>query len=158
MTEHAWLDARPSEGGGALDDFPVVVRLPVQWGQMDAYGHVNNVVLFRFFESARVAYLQRCTLAQSYETRGVGAILHSTDCRFRRPLFYPDTVLVGARTADLGEDRFTMEYRAWSLEEEDVAAEGTGLIVCFDYEAREKTPLPEDIRRRIREMEAAATG
>ena len=43
----------------ALDDFAVTVRIPVQWGEMDAYGHVNNTVFFRYFESARVEYLER---------------------------------------------------------------------------------------------------
>ncbi|MCK5412582.1 MAG: acyl-CoA thioesterase, partial [Gemmatimonadetes bacterium] len=75
----------------ALAGWPVVLRIPIQWGEMDAYGHVNNTVLFRYFESARVEYLVRCGFARSWEEDRVGAILHSTGCRFRRPIFYPDT-------------------------------------------------------------------
>ena len=37
-------------------DYPVVIETPVAWGEMDAYGHVNNIVYFRYFESARIAY------------------------------------------------------------------------------------------------------
>ncbi len=136
-----------------LEGYPVVVRLPVQWGEMDAYDHVNNVVFFRQFESARVRYLVACGFVASYEEDRIGAILHSTSCRFRRPLRYPDTVLVGARAEDVAEDRFVMGYRTVSLEQDAVAAEGTGTVVSFDYRQETKTPIPSAVRQGIRELE-----
>ncbi len=132
-----------------LDGFPVIVRLPVQWGEMDAYGHVNNAVLFRYFETARIAFLERCGFLEAYERDKIGAILHSTDCRFRRALRYPDTVLVGGRALDVSEDRFTMGYRVVSLEHDEVVAEGAGVVVSYDYVRKAKTALPEEVRRRI---------
>ncbi len=132
-----------------LDGFPVIVRLPVQWGEMDAYGHVNNAVLFRYFETARIAFLERCGFLEAYERDKIGAILHSTDCRFRRALRYPDTVLVGGRALDVSEDRFTMGYRVVSLEHDEVVAEGAGVVVSYDYVREAKTALPEEVRRRI---------
>ncbi len=132
-----------------LDGFPVIVRLPVQWGEMDAYGHVNNAVLFRYFETARIAFLERCGFLEAYERDKIGAILHSTDCRFRRALRYPDTVLVGGRALDVSEDRFTMGYRVVSLEHDEVVAEGAGVVVSYDYVRKTKTALPEEVRRRI---------
>lgn len=39
-----------------IAQYPVVVEVPVAWGEMDAYGHVNNIVYFRYFETARIAY------------------------------------------------------------------------------------------------------
>lgn len=136
-----------------MKDFPVIVRIPVQWGDMDAYGHVNNTVFFRYFEVARIAYLERCGLAQSRLTTGIGAILHSTSCRFRRPLQFPDEVVVGARVTDLSTDRFTHEYRVFSTTQEAVAAEGTGIIVAFNYQTGAKTELPTDVRLLISALE-----
>ena len=129
-----------------LAGFPVVIRTMVHWGEMDAYGHLNNTVFFRYFETARIAFLDRCGLLASYDRDRVGAILHSTDCRFRRPLFYPDDLLVGARTLAVGEDRFTMGYRVVSLSQDAVAADGTGVVVAYDYAAGRKIPLPEAVR------------
>lgn len=129
-----------------LEGFPVIVRIPVQWGEMDAYGHVNNTVLFRYFETARIEFLDRCGFLETYERDKIGAILHSTDCRFRRALQFPDTVLVGGRALDISADRFTMGYRVVSLESNEVVAEGTGVVVSFDYEKRAKTALPESVR------------
>lgn len=137
----------------ALSDYPVVLRIPVQWGEMDAYGHVNNTVLFRYFESARVEYLVKCGFARSWEEDRVGAILHSTGCRFRRPLYHPDTVVVATRATEMSEDRFTMDYRAVSETTGELVAEGRGVVVSFDYEAGCKTAIPEAVRAGIARLE-----
>ncbi len=132
-----------------LSGFPVVAEIPVQWGEMDAYGHVNNTVFFRYFETARIAFLGQCGFLDSYDNDGIGAILHSTECRFRRALHFPDTVLVGARAAEISDDRFTMEYCVMSMSQEAVAAEGSGVIVSFDYAGDRKVPIPANVRRGI---------
>ncbi|MBE0593320.1 MAG: acyl-CoA thioesterase [Gemmatimonadales bacterium] len=139
-----------------LAGYPVVLAIPVQWGEMDAYGHVNNTVLFRYFESARVAYLERCGFLESYDRDGIGAILHSTDCRFRLPLLYPDTIQVGCKATAVAGDRFTTVYRVVSLAADDVAAEGSGVVVSYDYRANAKTALPERVCRLIETLEDEA--
>ena len=139
-----------------LGGFPVVLHLPVQWGEMDAYGHLNNTVFFRYFESARVAFLERCGFARSWEVDRIGAILHSTSCRFRTPLFYPDTVAVAGRCSDLSEDRFTMEYRVFSQSCGLLAAEGSGVVVSFDYGSRATTSIPAAVRAGIQRMDGRA--
>jgi len=137
----------------AFAGWPVVLRIPVQWGEMDAYGHVNNTVLFRYFESARVEYLVKCGFARSWEEDGIGAILHSTGCRFRVPLFFPDTAIVGARAVELDDDRFTMEYMVVSESSGGVAAEGGGVVVSYDYGTRRKCPIPRAVAATIRDIE-----
>ncbi len=137
-----------------LSGFPVVIELPIQWGEMDAYGHVNNTVFFRFFESARITLLDRCGFLAAYDELEVGAILHSTACRFRRPLFYPDTISVGARASEVLPDRFVMEYKIVSHSQNEVVAEGTGTVVSFDYNTRSKTDLPEMVREGLARLSA----
>lgn len=137
-----------------LPGFPVEVTLPVMWGDLDAYGHLNNTVYFRMFECARIRYLELCGFTDSYEQAGIGAILHSTHCRFRHPLDYPDNVVVGGRTIDIQGDRFTMAYAVVSESLNKVAAEGTGVVVSFDYRNRAKTAIPEAVRAAIDALEA----
>ena len=134
-------------------DFPIVVEIPVAWAEMDALRHVNNTVFFRYFEEARIAYLQRITLVDDLRHSGVGPIIASTHCRFRRPVVYPDRLLVGARTSELGADRFTMEYRILSEQRGEVAAEGGAVVVAYDYAAGRKAPLPEVVREAIISVE-----
>jgi acyl-CoA thioester hydrolase len=136
-----------------LEAFPVVIEIPVAWGEMDSLQHVNNIVYFRYFESARIEYLERIGFRQEGEAQGAGPILQSTHARFRRPLTWPDTVLVGARTVDVDHDRFTQEYRLVSRAQGQVAAEGGGVLVSFDYAGNRKVPLPDGVREAIQAIE-----
>ena len=83
-----------------LVDFPVTVEIPVAWGDMDAMGHVNNAVYFRYFETARIKCFAELGLDSIEQSDGVGPILHSASCRFRIPPTHPDTVTVGAQIAE----------------------------------------------------------
>ena len=139
-----------------LGEFPVVVESPVAWGEMDAFGHVNNVVYFRYFENARLAYFRAIGYMERMEQTGLGPILASAQCRFRLPLAYPDTVSIGVRVRQLQSDRFLMEYRVVSHRHAAVAAEGDGLIVSYDYRAAAKVPVPDSVRRAIEELEGPA--
>jgi acyl-CoA thioester hydrolase len=136
-----------------LAGFPVVVEESVSWAEMDAFRHVNNAVFFRYFEDARVEYLVRIGLVGDPRSGGLGPILASTHCRFRRPIVYPDRLRVGARTAEVREDRFVMEYRVVSTAQEAVAAEGGAVVVCYDYGSSAKAPLPATVRRAIEGLE-----
>ena len=143
-----------SEIDKLLAEYPVVVVLPVVWGEMDAYRHVNNVVYFRYFESARLEYFRRMGWFEYEEETGVGPILATTEARFRRALTYPDTISVAARVPTVGEDRFTMQYRIVSHNLATVSTEGQGTIVCFNYREGKKVPFPEEVRQRVADVEA----
>jgi acyl-CoA thioester hydrolase len=138
-----------------LKECPVVIETPVAWGQMDAFRHLNNTAYFRFFESGRIAYFERLNLLEYMEATGVGPILAATNCRFKIPLTYPDTVSIGTRVPEVQDDRFTMEYCVVSHKHQKVAAEGTGLIVCFNYKENKKTAVPAELKKRIEELEAS---
>lgn len=136
-----------------LAGFASVIELPVAWGEMDAFGHVNNIYYFRYFESGRLDYFTRIGYLEHAKRTGVGPILASTQCTFRRPLAYPDTVSVGTRISRIEPDRFLMEYRLISRALGQLAAEGQGLLVSYDYGHGQKAPLPEVIRRAIEALE-----
>ncbi len=136
-----------------LAGYPTIVECPVAWGEMDAFGHVNNTVYFRYFENARIAYFRNLELMEHMHATGIGPILAHTQCRFRLPLTHPDAVAVGARVASLGADRFRMAYRVVSRGHRAVAADGDGLLVIFDYRKNMKAPMPEVLRQRILAME-----
>ncbi len=145
--------SRPAAIVELLADYPIVIDIPVAWGEMDSFQHVNNIVYFRYFESARIAYFTNAGGMEFMTESGSGPILASTSCRFRMPLTYPDTVSVGARVTDLGADRFDMAYLAASHNAGKVAAEGTGTIVWFDYAANTKAELPQELVERLQTIE-----
>lgn len=136
-----------------LEGYTVVVEFPVAWGEMDAFGHVNNVHYFRYFENARIVYAAKMRLHEHKDQTGIGPIMASTQCRFRHPLTYPDTLSVGAKITELEADRFTMRYVIVSHRHRKVAAEGEAVIVMYDYRSNQKTAVPDGIRKRILELE-----
>jgi acyl-CoA thioester hydrolase len=136
-----------------LAGFPVVIDIPVAWGEMDALRHVNNIVYFRYFESARIAYFEKLRFWEFMNQTGVGPILASIQCKFKIPLTYPDTVSVGTRIPSIEQDRFVMEYRAVSHKSQAIAAEGEGVVVSYNYRESKKTPLPEEMKQRILTLE-----
>jgi acyl-CoA thioester hydrolase len=141
-----------------LAGFPVVIKLPVVWGEMDSYRHVNNVVYFRYFENVRLEYFRRLDWFEFEQQTGIGPILAATRARYRKALTYPDTIAVGARVPSVAEDRFTMEYLIVSQALGAITTDGQGTIVSYDYQHQQKVPMPDEIRRRIQALEATATG
>lgn len=141
----------------ALERFPVTIDLPVQWGEMDSYGHVNNVVYIRYFEGARIAYFRALGLPGWVDKDPAsphgGPILHSTRARYRIPLTFPDTVTVGTRVTALDVDRFTMELSVWSHRHQAVAADGDAVIVVYDYAHARKLPIDTTLRAALERVE-----
>jgi len=139
-----------------LAGFPVVVEQAVAWGDMDAYQHVNNVIYFRYFENARLEYFRRLDWFEFEKATGISPILASTQCRFRRALTYPDTIRIGARAVAVDADRFTIDYRLVSQRLGTIAADGQVVVVTYHHGRGEKVPMPDELRRRIAELEAGA--
>jgi acyl-CoA thioester hydrolase len=140
-----------------LAKFPVILEWPVQWGDQDALGHVNNTVYFRWCESARVAYMQRLGLEAwmkpNTNPNGIGPILAKIDCNYKRQLHFPDTVRIGARVSQLGRTSLTMEHTIVSARQNEIVAESTSVIVVFNYQTQRPTPIPADVRQAIESLE-----
>ena len=135
--------------------YHVWISLPIQWGDQDAFGHVNNTVYLRWFESARIAYGRQVILGDM-EGKAVGPILAAISCQYRRQLTFPDTVHVGARITRIGRSSLAMEHRLISESLQAIAAEGDSTLVSFDYAAQKTVPLPADVRARIEALERRA--
>jgi len=135
--------------------YPVLIEIPVAWGDMDAFQHVNNTVYFRWLESGRIAYFTRMDVPGFRDLSGVGPILASAQCRYRLPLTFPDSVTVATRVATVEEDRMTMEQLIISHRHAKIAAIGSGVVVTYDYVAGRKATLPELVRARVGEIEGA---
>ncbi|MGP8244908.1 MAG: acyl-CoA thioesterase [Bryobacteraceae bacterium] len=137
----------------SLSDYPVLVTIPLLWGDQDAFGHVNNIVYLRWCETARVEYLARIGLWPPLPPAGVGPILASISCDYKRPLTFPDTVSIGARVTRIGNRSFQMQHRVVSRALDTVAAEVDSTIVVLDYARNQTVAVPESCRKAIEDLE-----
>ncbi|MCB0765379.1 MAG: acyl-CoA thioesterase, partial [Flavobacteriales bacterium] len=89
-----------------------VIRLeqPVAWGEQDAFGHLNNVVYFRYFENVRMYFLERVGILRSHQRAGIGVILAHTSCQFERPVKWPMQLAVVTWCSAIGTTSFTLAY------------------------------------------------
>lgn len=135
--------------------FPVQVELPVQWGDMDAFGHVNNTMYFRYFETARLAYFNRLGMMENQQQSQIGPILASTDCQFKRALKYPDDIITGASVTENHEYGFMMRYGIYSKTQDTVTSLGSGRVVMVDYANGQKVRPTAALLEGIRAVQAA---
>jgi acyl-CoA thioester hydrolase len=136
-----------------LKDYPIVLTLPILWGDQDAFGHVNNVVYFRWCESARVAYLDDTGLQDLMTKDNLNPILASIKCDYLKQLNFPDTVRIGARITRIGNKSVSMEHAIYSEALQTVAAKADSVVVIFDYEKQASCAVPPEVREKISVIE-----
>jgi acyl-CoA thioester hydrolase len=136
-----------------LSGFPVITSWPVQWGDQDAYQHVNNIIYFRWFETARIDYTRRLGLSEMMRVKKVGPILAAIGCDYRRQITYPDTVWIGSKITKIGRTSVAMEHVLVSQANRAVSAEAKSTLVLFDYVANRPVPIPDEVREAIAGIE-----
>ncbi|HWQ52261.1 MAG TPA: thioesterase family protein [Bryobacteraceae bacterium] len=139
-----------------LDGYPIVLTLPVQWGDQDAFEHVNNTVYLRWCETARVEYLVRIGLFERRNAAGIGPIMANITIDYKRPVTYPDSVRVGARVTRIGNSSFHMEHLVVSEAMNAVAAAMDSVLVVVDYTRNKPVPVPAAVRGAIEQLEGRA--
>ncbi|MEL7004361.1 MAG: acyl-CoA thioesterase [Bacteroidota bacterium] len=136
-------------------EFPISLKMEVNWGDMDAYGHVNNTIFFKYFESVRMKYLEHVKALDLMESQSIGPILAATSCQFKAPLIYPAEIEVFASVKSIGNTSMVMEYKI-ILGNNDLAALGDSVIVMHHYDSGSNVAVPDELVRRIEELEGKA--
>ena len=134
-------------------DYPVILSQNIIWGDMDAFGHINNTVYFRYFEDARIAYFDQIGVHEHIKQFSVGPILATTHCNFKLPLDYPDHIHIATRSSILSPKKFNMEFVVFSERHGAVTADGDGLIVYYDYANEKSCEIPNAIVTAIKTLE-----
>ena len=132
-----------------ISECPVIFEQNVAWGDMDAFGHVNNAVYYRYIESARICYFEALNIFQ----QDIYTVVASSQCQYLRPLFYLDQLKIGARVEEMRSSAIRMNYILWSGQQQNIAARCEAVIVCVDKLNLQKIPMPENIRQNIKQIE-----
>jgi acyl-CoA thioester hydrolase len=130
--------------------FVHAMRIPIRWGDMDAMGHVNNTVYFRYIESARIAWLGQVGALPDPAASGEGPVIVNAYCSFLKQLTYPGEIEVATFVAPPGRSSIevTHEIRLIGADGQAGAlhAEGGAKVVWIDFQAEKSRPLPERLR------------
>jgi acyl-CoA thioester hydrolase len=132
-----------------------IERIAIRWGDMDAMGHVNNTVYFRFMEQARISWFDRLVPeADAWHTTGI--VIANASCNYRRAMTYPGTVEVKLFVGEPGGASVPTTYELRVDADPAPYADGAATVVFIDRATQKSKRIPEDIRARLARAEAAA--
>jgi len=124
------------------------LEIPIRWGDMDAMGHVNNTVYFRYMEQTRISWFDSMLLRE--EPREEGPIIVNAHCTFVRQLEYPGTVLCRHYVGRLGNSSFeTYDEMTRTDDPDRVYAHGGAKVVWVNYRMQKSRPLPDRVRQAV---------
>ncbi|MCL1095466.1 acyl-CoA thioesterase [Shewanella kaireitica] len=124
-----------------LAQYPINTTINVAWGEMDALQHVNNVVYFRYFETARIDFFNQINLLEDLQKTAIGPVISENQARYKRPVTFPDTLTVGVSISDINDDRFMMHYHVFSQTQQAVTTIGSSQVVMFNFKTGQKAQL-----------------
>ncbi|KAB7632102.1 acyl-CoA thioesterase [Verminephrobacter eiseniae] len=121
------------------------MRFPVRWGDMDAMGHVNNTVYFRYLETARIDWM--VAMGCRPDRDGQGPVIAHAFCNFYHQLEYPADVLLRMYVSDPGRTTF----ETWGTMERQsqpgvICAAGGATTIWVDFRQSKAVPLPDWMR------------
>jgi acyl-CoA thioester hydrolase len=138
------IPAKPQpEGRGGYKAFRTI---PTRWMDNDAYGHVNNVVYYSWFDTAVNAHLIEQGALDIHRGETIGLVIE-TQCNYFAPVEFPQVVEAGLRVAKLGSSSVRYEVGLFLQGESMTAAKGHFIHVYVDRASRRPTVLPERLRR-----------
>lgn len=114
----------------------------IEWGDMDALGHVNNGRYFDYFQQARIEWLESIQLDMDQHT---GPVVIHVACTFLKPIVYPATLTLKSSLHSPGRSSIMMDHEIY--QGEALMTQGTSKIVWIDYRKGQSVPLPESISK-----------
>ncbi|SBT07330.1 Thioesterase superfamily protein [Candidatus Accumulibacter aalborgensis] len=118
--------------------------IPIRWGDMDAYGHVNNTIYFRYMEQCRVEYLE--ALGFKVMPHGTAPVIINAACTFLVPLNYPGVVEVRMFCGHPGRSSVQTHFELRLHDDDTLYATGDAKIVWMDVDSGKSVPIPDTLR------------
>jgi acyl-CoA thioester hydrolase len=128
------------------------IKLQLDWSEMDLFGHVNNVAYFKYIQAARVNYCELIGINTYRSDQKLSFAVAASSCQFKKPLHYPGSIIVKTK-ADWVKNTSLQLTHLIIDQHGDVSAEGTDVLVIFDYETSSKIQIPEHTRSLIEKIE-----
>ena len=121
-------------------------RIAIRWGDMDAMGHVNNTVYFRYMEQARIGWFESLLpRGEAWDT--IGIVIVNASCNFRKPINYPGTVEVRVFSGAPGGSSVATFYELHV--DKVLYADGEATVVFVDAKKQKPLRIPDSVRKRL---------
>jgi len=129
-------------------NYAISMQLRIDWSELDSFGHINNLAILRYAQTARLNYLEALGMMRYHEETGLGPVLASTHCQFRRQLFYPGHVTIRSVVDQVNTTSFHMRHAVLN-DAAECAAEMHDVLVMYDFNKKVKHALPQTFREKL---------
>ncbi|MEJ6067776.1 acyl-CoA thioesterase [Psychrobacter sp. 16-Bac2893] len=132
-----------------MHGFAVIYSQQVEWGDMDSFGHVNNVVYYTYAQNARIHYNSQLNLFNEKTF----SVMAASSCQYFKPVVYPDTLWIGVRIKKIGNASLIHEYTYYSTSMNTIVASGESVLVYLDKATGHKKNIDETKKAAISAFE-----
>ena len=126
----------------------MTTEIIIDWSELDAFGHVNNLQIMKYAQTARVHYLESLGLMQQFVKEKKGPILAAINTQFRKPLFYGGRATVVTKVTNIGNTSIKIHHTIQNDQKETVA-EVEDVVVFYDFIKETKLQITPEIREKI---------
>ncbi len=134
-------------------EFKFSVDVRVRFSDMDSLGHVNNAAYVSYFEEGRVHYFRKLFDLPRDDTSALGLIVLDMHCTYKSPAFYGEILRVYTKVNWLKNKSFEMAYLIIDTDTGRTVAEGSSILVAYDYSTRETMEIAANVREKISSFE-----
>ena len=134
------------KGMSLRSDYRHFQPIPTRWMDNDAYGHVNNVQYYSYFDTTVNQFLVHKGLLDIQNSPVVGLVVE-TSCRYAKSIVFPDLVHAGLKVAHIGNSSVRYELGLFKGDDEEACAEGYFIHVYVERATNKPVPVPDEMRK-----------
>ncbi len=134
-----------------MENFSLKLELRIDWSEIDLFGHVNNLSILQYIQSARVNYMEAIGLMPLNSEIKTGPILASTTCQFRKILFYPGNITVYSKVDLIKNTSFRILHEIRN-DQDEISAEAHDIIVLYNFDKNSKLLISDQIKKKIEDL------
>jgi acyl-CoA thioester hydrolase len=124
-------------------------HIKIDWSEIDLYGHVNNVAVMKYMQSARINFCEAAGINRLYLENKIGFMVVATNCQFKRPLFFPGNIRIETQVEQVKTTSFILNHQIYD-DFENISAMGQDVLVMYDFNLFGKTEIPVDIKQKMK--------
>ena len=132
-------------------DFPVKIKLRIDWSEIDIFGHVNNVTYYKYIQAARVEYVEKLGMMQTHRETNIGPTLASCKCDFK--FHYISLENHCSNKVDFIKTQVLVSAIRLLTTKNQIAAEAQDILVMLDFNTNKKVRISDELRKKIEELE-----
>lgn len=130
----------------------IKLELRIDWSEIDMLGHINNLAILKYVQSAKVNYLEKTLFTDARQMKKIIPIMAATSCQFVKQLYYPGKVCVHSFIEQIKTTSFILKHEIYN-EKEEIVAYAEDVMVLFDFEQNSKIPIPEEMKLKLVDIE-----